>query len=462
MDTIIIIDTNSRKVSHILEPLVRDNLWQYLKIDPDIDAVAAEVSLGEFGQIDLVAQSGDSYIGYEVKSETLSRNHGKQAGIIRQLEKYRDSGYLDKVFICSIEPEEYELLLSDEYYIVGGAPPGTNSLNGFRDSLAYSITEGEYTISDLREAVEIPDVTNTRRTNNRVTSNGRIEDLFSSVKLRLARNYNIDSNTEIIEFTKAIKTIEDLIIEVPREIGIMGLPIQIERGEAPRYGTKLISDLNDSFCPGKEIAPVISQEAKPLTRSKTPSLDFENEAWISHHIWVQEGGMREGTLPNPNGNRAKRVDNLSINGSMYPQEIVADPSSGSIKVYEAKTGLTLGYWNRRIKDQLKSYLSSSSFSHLYLAVPDSEVDTTRGLIKESKEEWISYVGLVSVGTDGDVTDHIEPKQIPIAYDGWSTSQGRKRTVGYGKLIIPNEPDHAAIFEEDNPAQDVDSLIENLF
>jgi len=447
-------------MSHILEPLVRDNLWQSLAMNPDVDEIAAEVSLSEYGNIDLVARTDDSYIGYEIKSETLTRSAGKGAGIIRQLEKYKKSGYLDKIYICSIEPEEYKILLSDDHYVVGGAPPGVNSLNHFRESLAYSITEGEYTISDLQEAVEVPNVTNTRRKDHRVTSKNRIENLFSSVKTIPDERVS-KKDSEVIEFSEAVETIEDLVIEVPPKIGIMGMPIEIERGEAPRYGTKLLTGVDEAFSPEKEITPIIFREAEPLVRSQIPSLNHENEAWISHYIWVQEGGMREGTLPNPEGVRAKRVDNLSIEGKKFPQKIVGNPSNGFIKAYEAKTGITPSYWEQRIKDQLKTYLSSSSFTHLYLAVPESEVDVANKLIKEAQEDWISHVGLVSVDTNGTVTYQIEPEQIPVAYDGWATRQGRRRTVGYGKLIIPDEPEHIAIFGEDDPAQEVDPVIRNL-
>lgn len=447
-------------MSHILEPLVRDNLWQSLAMDSDVDEIAAEVSLGEYGTIDLVARMDNSYIGYEIKSETLTRSGGKGAGIIRQLEKYKKSEQLDKIYICSIEPEEYKILLSDNHYIVGGAPPGVNSLNHFRESLAYSITEGEFTISDLQEAVEVPSVTNTRRTNRRVTSKIRINKLFSRVE-NFPDERVSKKDPEVFKLSEAVEIIEDLVIKVPKKIGIMGIPIETERGEAPRYGTKLLTDVDEAFCSKKEMTPTILQEAEPLVRSQVPLMSHENEAWISHCIWVQEGGMREATLPNPEGFRAKRVDNLSIDGSKHPQQIVSGQSNGSIKAYEAKTGITPSYWEKRIKDQLKNYLSSVSFTHLYLAVPQSEVDISQKLINESQEDWISYVGLVSVDTNGTVTYHVEPKQISVVYDGWATRQGRRRTVGYGKLIVPNEPEHTAIFGENDLTQEVNPVIRDL-
>lgn len=447
-------------MSHILEPLVRDNLWQILAADSEIDEVAAEVSLGESGTIDLVARSGDSYTGYEIKSETLTRSGGKRIGVVDQLNRYKESGYLDELYICSIEPEEYVSLLSDDYYITEGPPLGVNNLNQLRDSIAYSINEGAYSLVELREGINVPSVSHSTRTNRNVTSDGRIDKFFSKIETYLRRrDYN--SNQSIMGYSEAVDTIEKLVIQVPQEIGIMSLPIEVSRGEAPRYGTKLITGFEEVFSPEVGLGSEIAQEPGPLNRTRTPVLDHANEAWISHHIWISEGGMREATLPNPNGTRAKRVDNLSLEGSKYPQEIVEDHSDGAIKAFEAKTDISRYYWNGRIKDQLKSYLATASITHLYLAVPNSEADVAQSILDESEERWASYVGLVSVDTKGEVRYHIEPRKITIGYDGWSTRQGRIRNVGYGKLTLPNEPDHVAIYGEDDPIREVDPLLDEL-
>jgi hypothetical protein len=96
-------------VSYIAEPTLRELLWYWL---PDEYEISQEVRLSGQAKIDLVAKTpGGEYIGYEVKDHNkllTKTNNWVDANSIRslfqQLNKYKNSGYLDRLYFCSQEP----------------------------------------------------------------------------------------------------------------------------------------------------------------------------------------------------------------------------------------------------------------------------------------------------------------------------------------------------------------------
>lgn len=96
-------------MAHVTEPLLTRFLWQWLEQQGCV--VGGEVDLGN-GRVDLVAETSDGeFVGYEVKDQrTFDRE--KVAGmrpekvreLMKQLNKYQDSGFLDRLYYCSQEP----------------------------------------------------------------------------------------------------------------------------------------------------------------------------------------------------------------------------------------------------------------------------------------------------------------------------------------------------------------------
>lgn len=95
----------------VTEPLLIHWLWDSL--EQEGYEVAGEVATGN-GPIDLAAKTPDGeYIGYEVKDQrALEREIGpglkpeRARQVMKQLNRYRDSGSLDRLYYCSQEPED--------------------------------------------------------------------------------------------------------------------------------------------------------------------------------------------------------------------------------------------------------------------------------------------------------------------------------------------------------------------
>ena len=443
-------------MAHILEPLVRDNLWQWLETDSRIDEIAAEVSLGDAGRIDLVTRVGDWYTGYELKAESLTSGNydNKAVGVIQQLQKYINSEYLDEIYICSMEPDKYAELFKKDHFITKGAPPGEPSLYSVRYSVAKSLYKDYFTISDLTNAVGVPRILGVKKELS--PRELRINRFYDNVEKKSQSHHEKFSDVAALDLGDASDLVRSLSIETPNSVGIMGIPLNVERVGAPRYGKRLLIDPKKVFGPDSELEPEIIHDSKTFERTKTPSLSHSNEAWITHSIWVREGGIREATIPNPNSNQALRVDNMSFEGSIFPQDIATNPSTGVIKAFEAKTDITTNKW-QGISEQLLKYLRTASFSHLYLAVPEKGVPDIQSRMNEESDQWWSYVGLVGVNTTGKVTYHTDPEGIKIGFDGWQNKSGSTRSVGYGKVVLPDEPEFNAIYGKDEPIRKIKNL-----
>lgn len=89
---------------HVVEASMHHLLWQWLSSSLGYD-VAGEVNIGN-GKIDLLAESPEGlYVGYEVKDQNkLMEDPSNVNSLIHQLNKYAQSGYLDRLYFCSQEP----------------------------------------------------------------------------------------------------------------------------------------------------------------------------------------------------------------------------------------------------------------------------------------------------------------------------------------------------------------------
>lgn len=104
-------------MTYIVEPTLRELLWDWLA-DSGYK-VAGEVDIGN-GKIDIVTKTPrGEYWGYEVKDqEKFSRETGtgmkpgKVRDLMRQLNRYRNSGYLDRLYFCSQSPADVSTKLT--------------------------------------------------------------------------------------------------------------------------------------------------------------------------------------------------------------------------------------------------------------------------------------------------------------------------------------------------------------
>jgi hypothetical protein len=92
------------------ESYVHSIFWEWLDTQPEYTQIANEVRLGDAGQIDLVAktESGD-YVGFEVKVNPAYTGY-KDDRITTQFPKYKQSGYLDELYLVGVDDAGYDYL----------------------------------------------------------------------------------------------------------------------------------------------------------------------------------------------------------------------------------------------------------------------------------------------------------------------------------------------------------------
>lgn len=92
--------------------------------------------------------------------------------------------------------------------------------------------------------------------------------------------------------------------------------------------------------------------------------------------------------------------------------------------------------NVQVREQLRSYLESSCFTRLYLAVPTTARSEARAILNVSKTNPVSDVGLITVDQQGELTFVKDAEQRRQRVDGYIKKDGNKkytRSVGYGRV-----------------------------
>lgn len=105
-----IVKKHNQNWGDVDESYVHSIFWEWLDTQPEYTRIANEVSLGEAGHIDLVAktESGD-YVGFEVKVNPTYTGY-KDDRITTQIPKYKQSGYLDKLYLVGVDNAGYGYL----------------------------------------------------------------------------------------------------------------------------------------------------------------------------------------------------------------------------------------------------------------------------------------------------------------------------------------------------------------
>lgn len=131
-------------MTYCVEPFIQDLVWCWLDNNEDYIQVGGEIPIGaetNSGRIDLVAETQEGeYHGFEIKN---------YAPADEQLNRYRKSGYLDKLFHCSRIGDDIKSRL--EKQDKGGA--GTYESQQIRKEVSNAIAAGQYTEEEYRQAL---------------------------------------------------------------------------------------------------------------------------------------------------------------------------------------------------------------------------------------------------------------------------------------------------------------------
>jgi len=195
----------------------------------------------------------------------------------------------------------------------------------------------------------------------------------------------------------------------------------------------------------------ITKEAEPLNQSETPPFSRTNESWVQHQVWEwankrYQSVTREGLLPKDN-----YVDLSIFEGGRKITDIFKDQDAYSHIGVEVKGGnFSLG---GDLEKQLYKYINSGGLTHLYLAVPDQNIEQVKNIIPElgqqklsqsSDNSTLSNLGLISVDKNGDVSIVRKPNGIEMIYDGIRWSVDEYVPVGLGSRDIGSKEEFESI------------------
>lgn len=101
---------NSQNWGDVDESYIHSLVWEWLEAQPAYTHIASEVSLGGAGNIDLVAKTDTgTYVGFEVKVNPTYTGY-KDDRMTTQFPKYKQSGYLDELYLVGVDNLGYDYL----------------------------------------------------------------------------------------------------------------------------------------------------------------------------------------------------------------------------------------------------------------------------------------------------------------------------------------------------------------
>lgn len=438
-------------MTHCIEPLIHDLIWCWLDEQDRYEIVSGEVPIGtgtNSGRIDIVGKTTDGeYHGYEIKDTDLSA---------KQLNRYIKSSFLDKVYHCSRAGPEINSIVAGKSTRWGVH----STLIDLKAELSNGIAAGQYTESEAINAVRETigeqmwqgELRGFGQVNNRLLDDDeKVVKSFFTSDLGIP-TVDFDSEETYIDLDTATKQLENEV-SVPNEIGVIHVPVPIsdpfnEPGDRDWFSLDLNSskdgraELNDpvsDIFTTSNIAQIkILRNATPLTRKLQPSLSRTDEAWIQHYVWRSYGTIREAVIPCFNNNSVRRVDVMQFKGADTATGAFQNSNNTEIIGVEAKGKKAVGSKtaNVQVREQLRSYLESSCFTRLYLAVPTTARSEARAILNVSKTNPVSDVGLITVDQQGELTFVKDAEQRRQRVDGYIKKDGNKkytRSVGYGRV-----------------------------
>ncbi|WP_318569920.1 hypothetical protein [Salinigranum marinum] len=365
-----------------MEGEVRNRLWMWLEEEQGYK-VWPEVELKE-GKIDLVAKTPEEdYIGFETKGCPKT-----SPSILKQLKRYMESEYLDRVYFVSNNVE----YLIDLFEDTNGEAFIDWKLGIPRDCV------------DLGIELASPDVD---------------KPAIELVEEWVNGDWNFQSLVD--------------------ELGIIHVPIDVRRQDEHR--TK-INEMCESILAselGQE--PTVIREAERIPRTGVPNT-LQNEVWLHYRLWREFGGLVEGAIPNPNsgyGSKSLNIDLVTFESAETATEALQ--TDGEVIGVEAKTEEGLKNTDR-LREQLEKYKESSVLDRIYLAVPASVSGRAKKIITSTGDigECVGVIGI----HDNEIEEVREATPLSPEFDGYGTDE-YPYYVGYGNTYIPDMPDPNTIY-----------------
>jgi len=430
-------------MTHFVEPYIQDLVWLWLKQNSEYKQIGSEIGIGSdvnSGRIDLVGKTHTGeYHGFEVKNTAFADE---------QVNRYLHSNYFDKIFHCSRIGGEVADRLDQNEKI----DSGTYQNQQIRKEVSNAIAAGQYSEDEYRQTLEerFPDSVLDQSVVLFESSRGSIDESDKTIRSRLTRNLGIptadfDPSEDYISLEEAIEKMTNNHL-LPSQIGVIDILLEINQidDESRSDGFLLESEqeFHSAFSKGKWKEVEIVREAEKLEREHTPQISQKNEAWVQHHVWWELGDIREAVVPSEEHNKEYFIDVMAFEGGNSPAE--AYQTEGKVIGVEAKgEGEFAGGHSRSIREQLLRYQNSGTLSHLYLAVPDAYVQDGKRVLNT---ESLNSVGLLTVSEEGDVDTIRNADQRKIHYDSYIKVSGDfrySRSIGFGRIRPPDEPEHTA-------------------
>lgn len=430
-----------------LEQLLHDTLWEWLENQNRYENIGSEITLGEGGRIDILAKTTDGLqVGFEVKADVEYRQ-GQADGfdLSKQLSRYISTGYLDELYYVSPDVSVFEglkeyktnRLIKRELYMGFG---WYLYEVGFKE---YSSTHHEPELPvDLFGAPEGPEDWQSKLQHVRKELESALPDRFISEFdmdgfMSMVEKHSTDGpdsrnfDYDVLNFDEIVEELLDQGVVVPNRVGTIEIPFEVLEPEETNYRMDLNEDPEQMFTNSPKLDVNMKRSAEKLDRVRDINLPSDNEAWVQHHCWREMGNIREGVIPIGEGN-TRFIDVMGFKGGIHPTEIIQ--TGGEIIGIEAKDGNLPESRHEKIVEQLLAYEGSGTVSRLYLAVPLSAEAQAKDILRNGPQT-LSNIGLITVDRNGQTQIQTVASELELKYDGYRTSQGNLRAVGYGRLKI---------------------------
>lgn len=430
-------------MTYCVEPYIQDLVWVWLENNPAYTQVGGEISIGadiHSGRIDLVAKTVDGkYHGFEIKNNAFADE---------QLNRYLNTGHLDKLFHCSRIGESVADRLANKKKVEGG----TYTNQQIRKQVSNAIAAGQYSEKDYLEALNeyFPDTVLNQPVSVFQTNERILDDEQKTVRARLERNLGIptadfDPSETYIELREAIERMQNNLL-LPDQAGVVNVPLELgSTDEKDGFRRPLPNAIDDAFSPERWTAVEIVRDAATLTREHIPTLSCNNEAWVQHYVWQTYGHIREAVVPSQQDNAEYLIDVMGFEGGQTPAKIYQSDTPSKLIGVEAKGNSVVTATDQivDIQAQLERYQSSGTITHLYLAVPQQYQENGEQILETDS---LSKVGLMTVSCSGEVTITREATRSGMVFDSYIKRSGSNeypRSIGFGSLRPRDEPEHVA-------------------
>lgn len=441
-----------------LEQLLHDALWVALDRSERFRLTGSEITLGDSGRIDLLSETTDGrYVGFELKADT-AYGEGNVVGLdlCKQLLGYAESGYLDELYYVAPDVSAFEELPAE---II--APGGREVYMGFGWSLYEPGFEEMPTYSTTPEsAAAVHGVSTERFREWRRTIDDACAALeaalpaalvegfeFADFKQKVAKHSKDQPadrhfDYDVLSLDETVDALCDGRVRVPHEVGTIEVPLQIGDKELPNYRQPLNMDSKRLFDGDPELSFTCRRSPAALSRTATPVIERDNEAWVQHHTWREYGMLREGIVP-VGGGECRRIDVVGFEDAHHPIDALADGTD--IVGIEAKNADLSESRESEIYGQLSDYHRSGVLSRVFLAVPATAEARALELLAHGPTEC-DDIGLLTVDTDGGVHIVREPARLPLRFDSYRTSGGYLRAAIYDRLKLRDEAEFSSTRE----------------